>query len=113
MALSTEFRIYCALYGYNAWYGDGAGNTVENSSVFSLIRMCYLLCALILAVGQQEGHASVNLSLHHKVQKFFSGTGSPGWFRKKGRKTVVCVCVVIKNKQIFYFELDNIFANLV
>jgi len=33
--------------------------------------------------------ASVNLSLHHKVQKFSSGTGSPGWSRKKDRKTVV------------------------
>ena len=35
--------------------------------------------------------ASVNLSLHHKVQKFSSGTGSPGWSRKKGRETVVLV----------------------
>jgi len=35
--------------------------------------------------------ASVNLPLHHKVQKFSSGTGSPGWSRKKGRKIVV-VC---------------------
>ena len=35
--------------------------------------------------------ASVNLSLHHKVQKFSSGTGSPGWSRKKGCKMVVCV----------------------
>jgi len=35
--------------------------------------------------------ASVNLPLHHKVQKFSSGTASPGWSRKKGRKTVV-VC---------------------
>jgi len=71
----------------------------------------------MLLAGQQEGHlackkmggwwrwalvspdgvalsrmvgvfASVNLALHHKVQKF-SGTGSPGWSRKKGRKTVV------------------------
>jgi len=33
--------------------------------------------------------ASVNLSLHHKVQKFSSGTGSPGWSRKNGLKTVV------------------------
>ena len=34
--------------------------------------------------------ASVNLPLHHKVQKFSSGTGSPGWSRTKGRrKTVV------------------------
>jgi len=33
--------------------------------------------------------ASVNPPLHHKVQKLSSGTGSPGWSRKKGRKTVV------------------------
>jgi len=36
--------------------------------------------------------ASVNLPLHHQVQKLSSGTGSPGWSRKKGHKTVVCVC---------------------
>ena len=36
--------------------------------------------------------ASVNLPLQHKVQKFSSGTGSPGWSRKEGRKTVVVVC---------------------
>jgi len=33
--------------------------------------------------------ASVNLALHHKVQKFSSGTGSAGWSQKKGRKMVV------------------------
>ena len=33
--------------------------------------------------------ASVNLPLHHEVQKFSPGTGSPGRFRKKGGKTVV------------------------
>jgi len=78
--------------------------------------------ALKLLVGRQEGHpackkyggwwrwalvspdgvtpsrmvgvsASVNLPLHHEVQKFSSGTGSPGWSRKKGHKAVV-VCVV-------------------
>jgi len=38
---------------------------------------------------------SVNLPLHHKVQRFSSGTGSPGWSRKKGRKTVVRVCVCL------------------
>jgi len=36
--------------------------------------------------------ASVNLPLHHKVQKFSSGTGSPGWSWKKGRNTVVVWC---------------------
>jgi len=40
--------------------------------------------------------ASVNLPLQHKVQKFSSGTGSPGWSRKKGRKTVVCVFLFLK-----------------
>jgi len=34
--------------------------------------------------------ASINLSLHHKVQKFSSDTGSPGGLGKKGCKTVVC-----------------------
>jgi len=29
--------------------------------------------------------------LHHKVQKFSSGTGSPGWSWKKGRKMVVII----------------------
>jgi len=33
--------------------------------------------------------ASVNLPLHHKVQKFSSGTGSRGWSWKRGRKMVV------------------------
>jgi len=78
--------------------------------------------ALTLLVGRQEGHpacknmggwwrwalvgpngvapswtvgvpASVNLPLHHKLQKFSSGTGSPRWSRKKGRKTLVVVVV--------------------
>jgi len=40
--------------------------------------------------------ASVNLTLHHKVQKFSSGTGSPGWSRKRGRKTDVMCVVVVK-----------------
>ena len=47
-----------------------------------------------VAPSQMVGvSASVSLPLHYKVQKFFSGTGSPGWSWKKGRKTVV-VCVV-------------------
>jgi len=35
--------------------------------------------------------ASVNLPLHRKVQKFSSGTGSPGLSRKKRRKMVEVV----------------------
>jgi len=37
--------------------------------------------------------SKVCIPLHHKVQKFSSGTGSSGWSRKKGRKTVVLVVV--------------------
>jgi len=42
--------------------------------------------------------ASVNLPLHRKVQKFYSGTDSPGWSWKKGRKTVVVVVVSVKTE---------------
>ena len=97
--------------------------------------------ALTLLVGRQEGHptckkwgkwwrwalvspdgvapsrmvgvsASVNLPLHHKVQKFSSGTDSPGWSRKKGRKmVVVCVCVcgtIITSISIFIIVVELI-----
>ena len=47
--------------------------------------------------------ASVNLLFRHKVQKFSSGTGSPGWSRKKGRKTVVVVVVVSAFIRCTYF----------
>jgi len=43
--------------------------------------------------------ASVNLPLHHKVPKFSSGTGSPGWSRVKGRKTVVGVVVCVNSQE--------------
>jgi len=52
--------------------------------------------------------ASVNLPLHHKVQKFSSGTGSPGWSRKKGRKTVVCVCVCIGARAVIPHALSMV-----
>jgi len=45
--------------------------------------------------------ASVNLPLHHKVQKFSSGTGSPGWSWKKGRKMVVVWYGVVQQKGSF------------
>ena len=41
--------------------------------------------------------ASVNLPLHHKVQRFSSGTGSPGWSRKKGHKTVAAFLIAINS----------------
>ena len=39
--------------------------------------------------------SSANLPLHHKVQKFSSGTGSPRWSRKKGRTTVVVSHIIV------------------
>jgi len=47
-----------------------------------------------VALGRMLGvSASVNPPLDHEVQKFYSGTGLPGWSRKKGRKTVVVMVV--------------------
>ena len=40
-----------------------------------------------MAPSQMVGvSASVNLPLHHKVQKFFSGIGSHGWSRQRAVK---------------------------
>ena len=60
--------------------------------------------------------ASVNLPVHHKVQKFSSGTDSSGLSRKKGRKTVVrlrvcvcvcvCVVVVVPDENYVTFDVD-------
>ena len=47
-------------------------------------------------VGVSE---SLNLRLHHKVQKFSSGTGSHRWSQKKGHKTVVVVVLEGAQKQ--------------
>jgi len=38
--------------------------------------------------------ASVNLPLHHKVQKFSSGTGLTGWSRKRAVKQLWCGVVM-------------------
>jgi len=46
--------------------------------------------------------ASVNLPLHHKVQKFFSGIGSPGWSRKKAVKRLWCGVVYVSMFVVFY-----------
>jgi len=83
---------------------------------FINLSLTSLLTSCLQCFGRQEGHptcktwgmtevgispdgvapsrmvgvsASVNFPLHYKVQKFSSGTGSPGWPRKKGHKTVV------------------------
>jgi len=61
--------------------------------------------------------ASVNLPLHHKVQKFSSGIGSPVWSRKKNRKMVVVwlymlnFCFYCKNPVIGCKISINVFVN--
>ena len=107
--------------------------------------------ALTLLVGRQEGHpdckkggwwrwalvspdgvarsqmvgvsASVNLPLHHKVQKFSSGTGSPRWSRKRAVKRfwygggaklqlLYCSSHLIKDSIIFQpVVIDNKLTN--
>ena len=54
-----------------------------------------------VAPSQVYESASVGLPLHRKVQKFSSGTGSPGWSWKKGRKMVVYVCFVWLNNTLW------------
>jgi len=49
--------------------------------------------------------ASVNLPLHREVQKFSSGTSSPRWSQKKGRKTVVLWWWCIADADIIFFVL--------
>ena len=54
-----------------------------------------------VAPSQMVGvSASVNLPLHHEVQKFSSGTGSPGWSRKKGH--IRLVYINITHRSTFY-----------
>jgi len=45
---------------------------------------------------------SVNLPLHHKVQKFSSGTSSPGWSQKKGHKTVMVVETILERNSLSF-----------
>jgi len=55
--------------------------------------------------------ASVNLPLHHEVQKFSSGTGSPGWSQKKGHKTVV-VCCLLRAQHMYCDTLSKYLLNM-
>jgi len=41
--------------------------------------------------------ASVNLPLRHKVQKFSSGTGSPGWSGKRAVKQLWWLFIIVLN----------------
>ena len=71
-------------------YGDGGGGqwALVNSDGMAPSRMINV-------------SASVNLPLHHKVQRFSSCTGSPGWSQKKGRKMVVCALILFKISALY------------
>jgi len=102
--------------------------------LFCIIYIQSACGALTLLVGRNEGHpackkyggwwrwapvsldgvapiqmvdvsASVNLLLHHKVQKFSSGTGSPGGPRKSCKTVVVVVVVTIILRFTLLFSL--------
>jgi len=51
--------------------------------------------------------ASVNLPLHHKVQKFSSGTGSPGWSGKRAVKRL-CASVVVVDPELQSQDPDGL-----
>jgi len=50
--------------------------------------------------------ASVNIPLHHKVQKFSSGTGTSGWSQKKGCKMVVVLFRLLSCVSIFMSTIE-------
>jgi len=70
-----------------------AGKSMKYIPVILHMREWWMWALLRLygvAPSQTVGvSASVNLPFHRIVQKFSSGTSSPGWSRKKGHKTVV------------------------
>jgi len=56
----------------------------------------WALLSVGVVLSQMVGvSASVSLPLHYKVQKFSSGTGSPGWSQKKAVKWLWCGGVVL------------------
>ena len=66
--------------------------------------------SLIQYSSQENGKRSSNVKpcLHDvtgtiKSRSFFSGTGTPGWSRKKGRKTVVVVVCSLCNCVLSFF----------
>jgi len=115
----TGAAIICVLIPCNGWWTTRDPQPAVNLYIFyAANKLCYDRHTGIRPVKNMGGGwwrwalvgldgvvpsrmvgvcASVNLPLQHKVQKFSSGTGSPGWTRKKGRKVVVCVCVCVTN----------------
>jgi len=104
LALDVHIAPYFLRAGCPSCRPTNSVKALKATSAFGLERRCYSSPQWsYLGTGSLDGvapsrmvnvSASVNLPLHHKVQKFSSGTGSPGWSRKKGHKTVVMVVVL-------------------
>jgi len=89
-------HIWCLSQARIKWEGCGrreSGVKMGGDGGGSLVSLDGVAPSRMVGVS-----ASVNIPLHHKVQKISSSTGSPGWSRKKGRKTVACVCVFLLEK---------------
>jgi len=67
----------------HCWLGGRKGiRPVKNGGLWR--------CALVSPDGVAPSRmVGVSASVNLRFQKFSSGTGSPGWSRKKGRKAVV------------------------
>ena len=86
--LFTFYRHYSSiLYRFrllDCWLGGRKGiQPVKNGGWYrwALVSLDGVAPSWMVSVS-----ASVNLPLHHKVQRFSSGTGSPGWSRKRAIK---------------------------
>jgi len=101
--VNPDVTVQCTLTGQVHYSNGGTGwvHYTDRSGVLVMEGTCHggwwrwaLVSRDRVAPIQMAGvSASVNLPLHHKVQKFSTGTGSSGWSRKKGRKMVVVVVV--------------------
>ena len=90
---------------WHCWLGGRKGiRSVKNGGWW---RWALVSSAGVAPSRMVSVSASVNLPLHDKVQKFFSGTGLPGWFRKKGPEMDVCVCVVARLNDIHAFGYNS------
>jgi len=86
-----QHRTNCFTNGRPKAGATGSSKVIENYTTGYQHMRGWWRCALVSLDGvapcQMVGvSASVNLPLHRKVQKFSSGTGSPGWSQKMAIK---------------------------